>query len=204
MKPSLRLTVLSLIGVSLAASGCVPVVAGGVAAGTNAGMQERTFGTAIDDSTIAAKIKNKFVQKDTNTLFAKVGIEVTEGRVLLTGAVRDQDVAVEAVRLTWEVEGVREVINEIQVTDQSAMRTIAADSFITTNIRSRMLLDKNVRSVNYNVETVRGTVYLMGVAQDQRELETVATIARNTRGVNKVVSHVLMKDDPRRQPGGGQ
>lgn len=200
MHDHLRLTLLSLIGVSVVTSGCVPVVAGGVASGTTVAMQERTFGTAIDDTTIAAKIKNKFIQKDTNSLFANVGVEVKEGRVLLTGAVKNPDTAVEAVRLTWEVQGVREVINEIQVSDQSGLNTLGNDSFITANIRSRLLLDKNVRSVNYNVETVRGVVYLMGIAQDQRELETVTTIARNTRGVNKVISHVVLKDDPRRQP----
>lgn len=201
MNPSMHHALVVALGVSLLASGCVPVVAGGVAAGGTFAAQERTFGTAIDDTTIATKIKNKFVQKDVESLFIDVGVEVKEGRVLLTGAVKNPDHSVEAVRLTWEVDGVREVINEIQVTDRSGWNSIAGDSFITTNIKSRMLLDKNVRSVNYNVETVRGVVYLMGIAQDQRELETVATIARNTRGVVKVISHVVLKDDPRRKPG---
>ena len=104
-----------------------------------------------------------------------------------------------AVRLAWTVKGVREVIDEIQVNDKSGLADFARDSWIGAQIRSRLLLEKNLRSVNYSVEAVNGVVYLMGIAQDQNELDKATYIASTTAYVKQVVSHVILKDDPRRK-----
>ena len=98
----------------------------------------------------------------------------------------------EAVRLAWQAEGVKEVINEIQIAD-SDLGDFASDTWISTNLKSKLLFDSKIASINYSVETVRGVVYLIGVAQSQEELDRVTNHARSLEYVKKVVSYVKIK-----------
>lgn len=180
--------------------GCVPVVAGGAAATGVTVAQERTFGDAIDDATIRSKINHRYLNSGTNNLYSDVEVQVTEGRVLLTGAVTSPDTAARAVQLAWEVQGVREVINEIQITNRGGPNVYTRDAWITTQAKSRLIAEKNVRSVNYNIETVNNVLYVMGIAQNENELARVLNVLSRVKGVRKVVSHVQLKNDPRRTP----
>ena len=188
------LALLAAMALSLPACTTGPV-AGGVATAGVAIAQERSPGNAIDDSLITIAIGSNLLQFNAD-LFQAVDIEVYEGRVLLTGSVPDPDGRIEAVRLAWLAIGVTEVLNEIQVTDRGGLVDFARDTWITTQLRSKLLLDKDVRAINYNVETVNGVVYLIGIAQDQAELERVTNHARTITNVSKVVSHARLKDEP--------
>lgn len=181
-------------------SSCVPaaVTAGATTAGVVAA-QERSTGNAFDDTGIKLTLNNLYFNRDINDLFKNVNIHVSEGRVLLTGAVDKPETKVEAVRLAWRAKGVREVIDEIQVNDQTGIADYARDTWISAQIRSRLLFEKNLRSINYNVETVNGVVYLLGIAQDQEELRKATYIASTTKYVKQVISHVILKNDPRRK-----
>lgn len=190
---------LSLFAILAQTAACVPVVAAGAGAGGVAAAQERTVGNAVDDMTIDAKVQGKFLKSTIRDLQTGISTKVTEGSVLLTGKVTQPDYTVEAVRLTWEVPGVREVINEIQVVDpNNNPTTYPRDAWITTQVKTRLLAEKYVRSVNYNIETVNSTVYVMGIAQNQQELDRVLNVASRVSGVVQVISHVRLKDDPRR------
>lgn len=178
-------------------SGCVPVALGAATQGATVVAQERSVGNAVDDAGILGHIKYLYAQKGQG-LFGDVEVKVVEGRVLLTGNVEKPEAQIEAVNLAWQVNGVREVINEIQVTDQSGIGNYARDVWISTQIRTRLLFTKNIRSVNYSVITVNQVVYIMGIAQDQQELDRVTYIASITDYVKKVTSYVQLKSDPRR------
>ena len=181
-----------LILMLLGNSGCVPlVVAGGAATGA-AVAQERSFGTNIDDTAMRVNIEG-LLQKEEVGLANKVGVEVMEGRVLLTGAVRTPDDRIKATTIAWRSPGVKEVINEMQVTDKSGLGNLAKDSWITTKLRARLLADTNILDINYSIETVNGVIYLIGIAVNQRELDTVLGYARNISGVERVVSYVRVK-----------
>lgn len=182
-----------------ALNNCAPVAVGAAATTGVAAAQERTVGRAIDDSTIHSKILGTFSQKDVNDLLTNVNVEVTEGAVLLTGAVNKPETIIEAVKICWQVEGVKEVINEIQVNDRKSLKDYAKDTWITTQVKGRLIAEKNLRSVNYTVETINSVVYLMGIAQSQEELDKATYIASRVKGVGQVVSHVRLKTDPRRQ-----
>ena len=188
----------AVCGSLLLSGGCAPIILGGGAAVGVAAAQERTIGNAIDDTVIHARVKDAMLQKSSN-VFLRVGTEVLEGRVLLTGTVQNAEDRVEAVRLTWSVPGVREVLNEIQVAERGGIAANFADARITSTLRVQMLSDRNVRDVNYSIDTVNGIVYLMGIAQDQAELNRVLGYARNISGVKQVVNHVVLRDDPRRR-----
>lgn len=186
-----------LMVAALGLSGCAGVVAGAGAQGLVAAAQERKLLDAVDDKTIQFRINARFLNYDAD-LFRRVETEIVEGRVLLTGNVPKPDDRVQAARITWQVAGVREVLNEIAVNDRSGITNYFKDSWITTRLRAKMVTDADIVDINYSVETVNGVVYLIGIAQDEAELKRLTGHARTLSGVRRVISHVRMKDDPRR------
>jgi osmotically-inducible protein OsmY len=176
-------------------SGCVSVALTGVATAGIAASEERGVGGALTDTRIRADINEKWLNASMDIL-QKVDLSVQEGRVLLTGSVPTPEMRVDAVKLVWQVEGVREVFNEIQIGDTSSASSYARDVWIATQLRSSILFDRAVQSVNYSIDSVNGTVFLMGVAQNQYELDRVTSYARNLRYVKRVVSYVRIKTPP--------
>jgi osmotically-inducible protein OsmY len=186
------------LALAILLSGCVPLLLG---AGTETAVvvaQERSVGNAIDDASILIQIKNLYAKQDYKDLLANVEVKSVEGRVLLTGNVDKPDSQIEAVRLAWTVDGVKEVMNEIQINDKAGFWNYARDVSISTQIRTRLVITKDIRSINYSVITVNQVVYLTGIAQDQAELDRVTYVASTTNYVQRVVSYVRLKDDPRR------
>lgn len=192
------LTLILLPVMAMSLSGCfgLMLAAGGETAKVVA--QERSVGNAVDDAGILLQLKHVYAKHDAKDLFANVEIKVIEGRVLLTGNVDKPESKIQAVRLAWQVPGVREVIDEIQINDQSGIWNYTRDLWISTQIRARLIATKGIRSVNYSIITVNQTVYVMGIAHDTQELDKVTYIASTTSYVQRVVSYVQMKDDPRR------
>ena len=183
---------------AISVSGCVPLVLGGATETAVVAAQERSVGNAIDDAAIVIKIKNLYAQQDYKDLLANVEIKVVEGRVLLTGNVDKPDSQIEAVKLAWQVYGVKEVMNEVQINDKSGFWNYAKDVWISTQVRTRLLFGKDIHNINYSVITVNQVVYLMGIAQNQEELNRATNVASATSYVQRVVSYVRLKDDPRR------
>lgn len=183
----------------LAAGGCTVwgTAAGAGAVGVTAAQSEKGFRRSMSDTEIRIAINEKWLQAD-EEMFRKVNLQVQEGRVLLTGNVRLPEQRIEAVRLCWQVPGVREVINEIEVSDKSGLGNLARDTWISTQLRSTILFDSAVASINYSIETVNQVIYLMGVAQSQEELDRVVGHAKDIAYVRGVVSYVLLKDDAQR------
>ena len=159
--------------------------------------EERSVGNAVDDLTIRAELNHLFFRDDVD-LYQDVSLSVIEGRVLLKGSVPTAEDRIHALQLAWQANGVREVINEIQVTDESGILDYARDTWISAQLKGKVLVDTDILSINYSIETVNGTVYLMGIAQSEDELARVIDHARSIEDVTRVVSHVVMKDDPRR------
>ena len=182
---------------ALALGACQPLLMGSAAIVGLAAFQERSVGAALDDATIQLMINQKLFEVDPE-LILRVGIEVVESRVLLTGIVATPDQRVDAVRAAWQVDGVREVLNEIKITERDGFISYLNDARITAQLRFQLLTDSEVADVNYSVDTVSGTVYLMGIAVDQTELDLVTDYARAISGVDHVISHVRLSEDPRR------
>jgi osmotically-inducible protein OsmY len=179
-------------------SGCVGVAVTGGATAATAAAQERGFKGTVDDTIVRARINDLWLQHSAE-IFQNVGLQVTEGRVLLTGKLKDPQLRLDAVKLAWQAQGVNEVINEIQVTEEGSIGSYARDTAISTELKSRLLFDKQVSSINYSIETVGQIIYVMGIAQDQAELDRVINHARNIAYVRRVVSYVRLKDDPSRK-----
>jgi len=116
--------------------------------------------------------------------------------VLLSGNVQKPEHRVEAARLTWEVPGVREVYNEIEVRDESDLIDSARDKWIVLRLRGDLLLDNQVSAVNYSIESVNQVVYLIGIAQDEAELDRVLRYAKDVPFVRGIVNYVRLADAP--------
>ena len=165
---------------------------------TSSSVKEKGIKEAMSDGMIDATVNKEFINHDIN-MFINVEVEVVEGRVLLTGSVKKAKYRMDAIKLAWKVLGVREVINEIEVTNKGGIIRYLNDVKIKTQIRYKIIADKKIRSINYNFESVNGTLYVIGIAQNKKELKRVVKHSNDIKGVIKVVSHVMMKDDPRRK-----
>jgi osmotically-inducible protein OsmY len=180
-----------LAAAALGAGACTPIgfaTGAGATAGTAVAQDRGITGTARD-AALAAQIQELWFRTNFD-MFAKLSCTVTERRALLTGKVQDPEMRVEAVKLAWQVQGVDEVINEIEVTDTSSLVDSARDVWITAQLRAQLTFDREVRSINYSIDTVNGTVFLMGIARSQAELDRVTNHARNLAYVRRVVSYV--------------
>ncbi len=188
---------LLVLGLSIVASGCTPISVG-AAVGSTAGVaaaREGGLKSSLEDTRIRAKINDLWFQKDFD-MFRKVNLTVDQGRVLLTGVVQKPEHRVEAVRLAWQPAGVRQVINEIKVDNSDGIKGWARDNWISGRLRAAILFDKSIQSVNYSIDTVQAIVYLMGIAQNQQELDTVISHARTIPYVKQVVSYVKLAGAP--------
>lgn len=199
MKSFLRLAcAMALLG-ALGLGGCAPMLMAGIATTGVVLAQDRTVGDAIDDATLQIQLRERLYQSS-HEAFNGIDLEVVEGRVLMTGRVDNQENRIEASRIAWTTDGVNDVINEVEISERRFGYIRPGDAWISTQLRARLLGDGQIRQVNYHIETLRGTVYLFGVAQDEAELARVTEHAEAIRGVNRVVSHMRIKDDPYSQP----
>lgn len=153
--------------------------------------QEGGIRSAISDAKIKLLLNEAWFQYDIDA-FRKLESTVDQGRVLILGVVQDPNQRVEAVRLAWQVRGVKQVINEIRVEESEGVKGFVRDTWITSKLRTGLTIDRDVQSINYSIDTVQGIVYLMGVAQNQKELNHVIEKVRTTSGVKKVVSYVKL------------
>jgi osmotically-inducible protein OsmY len=186
-----RLSVLSAAAIAmLMMGGCAPLIVGGAATtAVVAASQPRGIGGAISDTEIQAQINHFWFQHSVD-MHSRLGTNVNQGTVLLTGRAKDPEMRLDAVRLAWQANGVKEIINEIVVDDGSTLTDSARDTWIGTQLRSKLMFDRNISSINYSIETVNGVVYLMGNAHDPAELERVTGHARSLPYVKRVVSYV--------------
>ncbi|MBV1934776.1 MAG: BON domain-containing protein [Parvibaculaceae bacterium] len=196
---SRRLAAPLLFGALLALPACTlqgTLIGAGATAGI-AVVQERGTDEAFDDLTIQLRLNSIFLEEDSG-LFASISTHVVEGRVLLLGVVATPEDRIRAAKLAWQTEGVVEVINEINVESETSLSQASKDLYITTSLRARLLGDGEVSAVNYKVETVRGTIYLLGISQNKNELVRVISHARDISGVRNIVTHVKDKSDQSR------
>lgn len=183
--------ILTLCASSFLLSGCFGLAVGtGAAVGVGAA-REGGLTNSITDESIRLQISNHWLDYNP-TIFRKLNLNVEQGRVLVTGVVNNPEHRMEAVRLAWKPKGVKQVINEVRVGNSETFKTYAQDTWIAGQMRTRMTFHKYIQSINYSIEVVQGTVYLMGVAQDQAELERVINVGRRIKGVKEVISYVKM------------
>ena len=154
---------------------------------------DRSMGSIIDDATIKVNIAAKFINSEDN-LFINISTTILNGRVLLTGLVDNQEIRIDAVRKVWEVEGVQEVINEIQVGNRATLKEYANDLWINTQAKGLAAKAVGLRVVGYNFETIQGKVYIAGFTSKPEQLEDLIDAVKTIKGVKEIVNYVIIKE----------
>ena len=153
---------------------------------------DRSLGTVVDDATVKINIAARFLNAG-NNLFVDINTTVLEGRVLLTGLVDNQELRIEAVRLVWEIEGVREVINEIEIGNRESIKDYAKDLWINTQARGVAAKTIGLRVVAYNLETINGKIYIAGITTKPDQLDMLIESIKTIKGVTEIVNYVIIK-----------
>ena len=174
---------------------CTPggVLASGGATTMVVAEGDRTLGTVVDDTTIKINISSNLLSSSTN-LFVNINTSVIEGRVLLTGIVDTQEIRIEAVRKVWEVDGVREVINEIEIGSKTTIKEYANDLWITTQVKGMAAKTIGLRALSYNFETIKGKVYIAGITSRPEQLDQIIEVTKTIKGVKEIVNYVIIKE----------
>ena len=153
---------------------------------------DRSLGTVVDDATVKINIAAKFLNAG-NNLFVDINTTVLEGRVLLTGLVDNQELRIEAVRLVWEIEGVREVVNEIEIGNRDGIKDYAKDLWINTQARGVAAKTIGLRVVAYNFETINGKIYIAGITTKPDQLDMLIESLKTIKGVTEIINYVIVK-----------
>ena len=188
--------ILTLLCLLFSLTNCAPAVVGVGTAAVAASSTEKGFSTSVSDSVIFAKITDKFIQTDAS-LVTSIDLSVNDGAVLLTGKVDTFDKKILTTRISWEIKGVKEVVNEIQVTKKISVKDIAKDLAASAQLRASLISDPEISSLNYSIDVVNGIIYLAGVASDENERNRVISHAQLTRFTKKVVNYIILSKDKR-------
>jgi osmotically-inducible protein OsmY len=186
-----------LISSALALSGCVNAAIGIGTAAVAASTTEKGLSTSVSDSVIQTKLSDSFIQTS-QSIFLNVETSVNDGSVLLTGKLKTQEEKILATRLSWEIRGVREVINEIQLSEASSFKSSAKDLAASAQLRAALIRDADISSLNFSIDVVNGIVYLSGVAENEEERERVVAHAQELRFAKQVVSYIILIYDRRK------
>jgi len=190
----------SALSFLLICTACDPVtiaVGGTAVVGATVARNQHGLGGTISDTELQAKINNRLLQKD-KVLFDKIELSVKHGMVVAIGYVDDESQKQRAMQIIQNVEGSREVFDEIKIQKAPTASETAKDATITSRIKSSLLFDGNIASPNYDVTTVKGVVYICGTAKTKYERDVVLNHARTTSGVKNVVAYIkISKDEPK-------
>lgn len=177
-------------------SACDPVtmLVGGTVAGTTAAARNSLgIGGTISDAEIKSSIENAFAKHDSD-IFYRIELSVKHGHVVIIGYMKDEEQCARALEIAQMVPGPVNILNELQVGAITDTETNLSDSAITSRIKSCLTFDGNVRSMNYDITTVKGIVYIVGTAGSAYEQSVVINHARTTSGVEKVISYIYIHE----------
>ncbi len=195
MKTKFLLTI--LVGFIL--SGCVGVSSKGVfGTGVSVALDPRTLGTQIDDSIMQKSLTARILAKD-KKYFLLVKSKVLDGRIFLTGKVDSPDEKLQITKIAWETKGTRSVRNDIKIKEEFNFKKSAKDILITTQLRTALIVNKNIKATNYQIDTYKKKIYVYGIAQTSEEKDLVISEAKEILDVENVIASIILVEDLRIQ-----
>ena len=197
-KINLIIKIFISIFVSAMCISCTQVLVGGAASGGIILVQERTPAQAAKDIVTKTRIEESFFSTNYDDIFSKIKVIVFEGRVLLVGTVKNETFKNTAVSIVRKIDGVKEVADNIVVGKESVIDYLK-DTRISIEFRAKLLTDKNISEVNYSSTTENRILYIIGVSQNQEELDIVLSHASNVAGIRKIINLVIDKNSPDRK-----
>ncbi len=185
--------------ISLFLSGCVGVSSSGIfGTGVSVAIDPRSLGTQIDDSLMQKNLSARILLANKN-YFLTVKSKVLDGRIFLTGKVDQPEEKLKLTKIAWETEGVRSVRNDIKIKEQFNFQQSAKDLLITSQLRTAMVLNKNIKATNYQIDTFKKKVYIYGIALTEDEKNLVISEAKEILDVEDVIASILLVENLRIQ-----
>ena len=191
--------ILSLFFIGLILSGCVGVSSTGIfGTGVSVAFDPRTVGTQVDDSIMQKNLAARILLMDKKYLLS-VKTKVWDGRIFLTGKVDNPEEKLKLTKLAWETSGVRSVRNDIKIKEEFNFQQSAKDILITSQLRSAMIFNKNIKATNYQIDTYKKKIYVYGIALTSEEKDLVVKEAEEILDVEDVIARIILVDDLRIQ-----
>jgi len=180
-------------------SGCAGTLVGGAASIGLASVQERSIKDAAIDLKLEIQIQEKLFRTSSGKLFTNVGVTILEQRVLLVGNVESQKLRDLASTISWSISPkIKDVLNELTIGESTSLVSEAKDARISLSLSGLLLGDAEISDINFSHSVSKQTIFLIGIAQDNNELDKVIHHARTVKGVKKVISHLILKNDKKR------
>jgi len=195
----MRNKILLLLFIGLVLSGCVGVASKGIfGTGVSVALDPRTVGTQVDDSIMQKNLAGRILLMDKKFLLS-VKTKVLDGRIFLTGKVDNPEEKLKLTKLAWETSGVRSVRNDIKIKEEFNFQQSAKDILITSQLRSAMIFNKNIKATNYQIDTYKKKIYVYGIALTSDERDLVVKEAEEILDVEDVIASIILVDDLRIQ-----
>ena len=179
--------------------GCVGTSSQGVfGTGVSIALDPRSIGTQIDDNIMQKNLVARMLTKDKKYLLS-INIKVLDGRIFITGKVDDPEEKLQITKMAWETKGVRSVKNNLIIKEEFNFQQSAKDILITSQLRASLILNKNIKSTNYNIDTYKKKIYIYGIAHNADEQKEVLKEAKAILDVKSVIASILLIEDLRIQ-----
>ena len=193
----IKIILLFIIGLFL--TNCAGVASKGIfGTGVSVAFDPRSVGTQIDDSIMEKSLKTKILLRDKNHLL-KVKTKVLDGRIFLTGTVDDPEEKLQLTKLAWETKGVRSVRNDIKIKEEFNFAQSAKDLLITSQLRTAIILNKEIKATNYQIDTFKKKIFIYGIAQTSDEKDLVIKEAKEILDVEDVIASIMLVEELRIQ-----
>ncbi len=195
----MKIKFLLILFLSLVLSGCIGVSSKGIfGTGVSVAFDPRTVGTQIDDSIMQKSLSTKILLLD-KKYFLYVKSKVLDGRIFLTGKVDDPEEKLKLTKLAWEIKGVRSVRNDVKVKEEFNFKQSSKDLLITAQLRTALIINKQIKATNYQIDTYKKKIYIYGIAMTIDEKDLVLEEAREILDVENVIASILLVEDLRIQ-----
>ena len=193
----IKLLIIFFLGFIL--SNCVGVSSTGIfGTGVSVAVDPRSIGTQIDDSIMQKSLSTRIILQDKNYILS-INTKVLDGRIFLTGKVDDPEEKLKLTKIAWETQGVRSVRNDIKIKEQFNFKQSAKDLLITSQLRTALVLNKNIKSTNYQIDTYKKKIYVYGIAITSDEKDLVLKEANEILDVEDVIASIILVDNLRIQ-----
>ena len=195
----MKFRILILLFITLFLTGCVGVSSKGIfGTGVSVALDPRSLGTQIDDSIMQKNLSARILLEN-KKYFLSIKSKVLDGRIFLTGKVDDPEEKLQITKLAWETEGVRSVRNDIKIKEKFNFKQSAKDVLITSQLRTALILNKEIKATNYQIDTYKKKIYVYGIALTSDEKDLVVSEAKEILDVKDVIASILIVDDLRIQ-----
>ena len=185
--------------ISIIFSGCVGVASKGIfGTGVSVAFDPRTVGTQVDDSIMQKNLSARILLMDKKFLLT-VKTKVLDGRIFMTGKVDNPEEKLQLTKLAWETNGARSVRNDLKIKEEFNFKQSAKDILITSQLRSAMIFNKNIKATNYQIDTYKKKIYVYGISLTLDEKDLVISEAKEILDVEDVIASIILVDDLRIQ-----